>query len=320
LALFHVLSAAAGCAILRDNRTWHAGTPNIASEPRFLPNCEFAASWWCQGSSSSKTRNQWIQAPQVMPRRIHRGLSARGQSLCKYVVTDSPVDVGVHPNFGCDYANSELLEQMRDTPEDVQQQLRSLVTRLESTAAASRAPAQTAEAKNPRLILGEGLYFGLHRQWCDHVHFCFDGTFSCMRACSCGESTGRWRFVDSPETLSKNAIQLQLIWSDGSSELLSSADDGATFSGRSGAGLDGLAMLERCPVSTPLTLRTRAVPRRAVTARSAFALGIMSMGTKLFKHPHPSAPPRLTHGQRPPGLRFAGSHVVSPPWFHRVLW
>jgi len=307
----------AGCAILRDNRTWHGGTPNIASEARFLPNCEFAASWWCQGSSSSEHRNQWVRAPQVMPRQVHRELSARGQSLCKYVVTDSPVDVGVRPNFGCDYAKSELLEQMRSAPEDMQQQLRSLVTRLESTATASQAPPQTAEGRNPRVIFGEGLYFGLHRQWCDHVHFCFDGTFSCMRTCSCGESTGRWKFIDSPESL-KDEIQLQLIWSDGSSERLSSADDGANFMGRSGAGLEGIATLARCPGGTPVSSRIRSVPRRAVTARSALAVGVGIVSR--WKHPYPPAPRQFTHGQRPPGLRFAGPHIVLPVWYRRALW
>jgi len=310
----------AGCAILRDNRTWHGGTPNMAAEPRFLPNCEFAASWWCRGSSSSKTRNQWIQAPQVMPRHIHAALSAYGQNLCRYVVNDDPVGVGVHPNFGCDYANSELLEQMRGAPEEAQEQLRSLMTQLDATAAASQASAQTTEAQRRSLMLKEGLYFARHRQWCDHVHFCSDGTFSCMRACSGGDSRGQWKLMDSPESFGEDQIRLQLIWNDGSSELLSSADNGATFRGRGDAGYEGLSMLERCPGQTPSMLRTRAVPRKSVTARSALGVGIvMSMGTT-WKHPYHSALRRLPPGQRQPGLRFAGLHVVSPMWSHRAMW
>merc|ERR1712217_590061 len=35
--------AEAGTAVIRDIRTWHAGTPNITVEDRPLPNCEFMA-------------------------------------------------------------------------------------------------------------------------------------------------------------------------------------------------------------------------------------------------------------------------------------
>lgn len=33
----------AGTAVIRDIRTWHAGTPNITTKDRALPNCEFLA-------------------------------------------------------------------------------------------------------------------------------------------------------------------------------------------------------------------------------------------------------------------------------------
>jgi len=33
----------AGSAIIRDNRCWHGGTPNLSEEPRALPNVEFFA-------------------------------------------------------------------------------------------------------------------------------------------------------------------------------------------------------------------------------------------------------------------------------------
>ena len=36
-----ILTGRAGTAIIRDPRGWHGGTPNLSSETRYMPNCEY---------------------------------------------------------------------------------------------------------------------------------------------------------------------------------------------------------------------------------------------------------------------------------------
>lgn len=90
----------AGSAIVRDNRTWHGGTPNLSSEVRFLPNCEFAARWWCRGSTSVHWRNPWLLAPKCMPRSVYEGLSSYGRYICREVVADGDLEYGARSDLG----------------------------------------------------------------------------------------------------------------------------------------------------------------------------------------------------------------------------
>lgn len=89
----------AGTAILRDNRVWHGGTPNLSDATRFLPNVEFAAPWWCVGATEEFWRNPWKLAPRGMPRQLWSRLSAYAQHLCRMVVTDKDLDYGVRDGF-----------------------------------------------------------------------------------------------------------------------------------------------------------------------------------------------------------------------------
>lgn len=98
--LFTFCPLPSGCAIVRDNRTWHGGTPNLSGEPRFLPNCEFAAPWWCRGATSSLWRNPWILAPQCMPERVYEGLSEHGRRVCRRVLTRERLDFGTRADYG----------------------------------------------------------------------------------------------------------------------------------------------------------------------------------------------------------------------------
>ncbi|CAE6918647.1 Peptidyl-prolyl cis-trans isomerase D [Symbiodinium microadriaticum] len=88
--LFTFCPIAAGTAILRDNRAWHGGTPNLSQTSRFLPNVEFAAAWWCVGSTDELWRNPWKLAPRCMPRGIYERLSPFAKHVCRLVVTDDP--------------------------------------------------------------------------------------------------------------------------------------------------------------------------------------------------------------------------------------
>jgi len=67
----------AGCAILRDIRCWHGGTPCVGDTPRAMPSCNFASPWFSPG-----------QASHVMPREVHAQLSERGRQLTRHIVAD----------------------------------------------------------------------------------------------------------------------------------------------------------------------------------------------------------------------------------------
>jgi hypothetical protein len=67
----------AGSAIIRDNRAWHGGTPNLSSEVRSMPNIEYYAPWF---------RSEGIH--RCMPHELWAGLSEHGKRICRYVVCD----------------------------------------------------------------------------------------------------------------------------------------------------------------------------------------------------------------------------------------
>jgi hypothetical protein len=69
-----VCPAPAGCAIFRDNRAWHSGTPNLSREVRSLPNMEYFAPWFrSEGVIRSMPYERW------------RALSPHGQRISRYV-------------------------------------------------------------------------------------------------------------------------------------------------------------------------------------------------------------------------------------------
>jgi len=67
----------AGSAIIRDNRAWHGGTPNLSSDVRSMPNIEYYAPWF---------RSEGIN--RCMPYELWAGLSEHGKRVCRYVVCD----------------------------------------------------------------------------------------------------------------------------------------------------------------------------------------------------------------------------------------
>lgn len=72
-----VCPAPAGTAIIRDNRAWHGGTPNLSNDVRALPNIEYFAPWF---------RSEGVN--RCMPHELWAGLSEHGQRICRYVVCD----------------------------------------------------------------------------------------------------------------------------------------------------------------------------------------------------------------------------------------
>lgn len=49
MRLSTLVGARAGACVIRDNRAWHGGTPNVSREVRAMPNVEYRPSWTKEG-------------------------------------------------------------------------------------------------------------------------------------------------------------------------------------------------------------------------------------------------------------------------------
>lgn len=64
-----------GSAVIRDNRGWHGGTPNLSEDMRAMPNIEYYAPWFrSEGIHRCMPHEQWLT------------LSAHGRRISRYVV------------------------------------------------------------------------------------------------------------------------------------------------------------------------------------------------------------------------------------------
>eukprot|EP01006_Ploeotia_vitrea_P053235 TRINITY_DN67768_c11_g1_i1.p1 TRINITY_DN67768_c11_g1~~TRINITY_DN67768_c11_g1_i1.p1 ORF type:complete len:326 (+),score=33.53 TRINITY_DN67768_c11_g1_i1:93-1070(+) len=63
----------AGCAIIRDARCWHGGTPNLTSEPRYLPNSEFISGEFRRFAPQGRClpKHLWEQLPTELQQRTN---------------------------------------------------------------------------------------------------------------------------------------------------------------------------------------------------------------------------------------------------------
>jgi hypothetical protein len=73
-----VCPAPVGSAIIRDNRAWHGGTPNLSMEVRAMPNIEYFAPWF---------RSEGVN--RCMPHDVWLGLSDHGKRISRHVVCDA---------------------------------------------------------------------------------------------------------------------------------------------------------------------------------------------------------------------------------------
>jgi Phytanoyl-CoA dioxygenase (PhyH) len=64
----------AGCAIFRDNRCWHGGTPNLSHETRAIPNIEYFAPWFHSNAMMKS-----------MPYERWKDLSPHAQRISRYI-------------------------------------------------------------------------------------------------------------------------------------------------------------------------------------------------------------------------------------------
>lgn len=82
-----VCPAPAGTAIIRDNRAWHSGTPNLSDHVRALPNIEYFAPWF---------RSEAIH--RCMPHDVWLTLSEFAKRACRYIVA-APGEVVLGAGF-----------------------------------------------------------------------------------------------------------------------------------------------------------------------------------------------------------------------------
>lgn len=67
----------AGTAVIRDNRAWHSGTPNLSNHVRSMPNIEYFAPWFrSEGINRCLPHDRWLE------------LSEHAQRITRYVVCD----------------------------------------------------------------------------------------------------------------------------------------------------------------------------------------------------------------------------------------
>ena len=75
MKLSTVCPVPAGSAIIRDNRTWHGGTPNLSRDVRAMPNMEYFAPWFrSEGVIRSMPYERW------------QALSAHGRRIARHVM------------------------------------------------------------------------------------------------------------------------------------------------------------------------------------------------------------------------------------------
>lgn len=75
MKLSTVCPAPAGCAVFRDIRAWHGGTPNLSKDVRAMPNVEYYAPWFrSEGVMRSMPYERWQE------------LSPHGQRISRYAV------------------------------------------------------------------------------------------------------------------------------------------------------------------------------------------------------------------------------------------
>lgn len=77
----------AGSAVIRDNRGWHGGTPNLSEDMRAMPNIEYYAPWFrSEGIHRCMPHEQWMT------------LSAHGRRISRYVAA-APGEVVLGAGF-----------------------------------------------------------------------------------------------------------------------------------------------------------------------------------------------------------------------------
>ncbi|MFT6293162.1 MAG: hypothetical protein ACJAR2_003784 [Ilumatobacter sp.] len=98
-----------GCAVVRDNRGWHGGTPNLSDVARAMPNIEYFAPWFrSEGVNRCMPHQQWLT------------LSEHGRRISRYVAAAPGETVlGAGFNHPRAHARDAFIEQQQTDLGDV---------------------------------------------------------------------------------------------------------------------------------------------------------------------------------------------------------
>jgi len=80
--------APAGTAVIRDVRAWHAGTPNLTTQDRPLPNCEFVAPFVAQDKDLMDRHRVSKPDGKQIPHEVWEALPERARHLTRLVKGD----------------------------------------------------------------------------------------------------------------------------------------------------------------------------------------------------------------------------------------
>lgn len=80
-----ICPAPAGTAVIRDVRTWHAGTPNITTRDRPLPNCEFLAPFAIESDAVRKGHKMFRAENAQISHDDWEALPERAQHLARFI-------------------------------------------------------------------------------------------------------------------------------------------------------------------------------------------------------------------------------------------
>jgi len=83
-----LVGGTAGSCVIRDNRAWHGGTPNISKEIRAMPNVEYQPLWFHQKKFFP-----------TMPEQVYSTLSPTAQQLCRKIII-KPQNKEILPKVG----------------------------------------------------------------------------------------------------------------------------------------------------------------------------------------------------------------------------
>eukprot|EP01050_Picozoa_sp_SAG11_P025483 SAG11_NODE_5766_length_1467_cov_1.391813_2_plen_167_part_00 len=89
----------AGCALLRDVRAWHGGTPNLSAEVRAIPMAAFVAPWINPDVFGSSATGNGVA---LLPRSVYEGLSEDGKRIGRRLPVAAGDDVS-HVNWTPDW-------------------------------------------------------------------------------------------------------------------------------------------------------------------------------------------------------------------------
>ena len=91
--------APAGCALIRDVRTWHGGTPNLSKDVRAIPSAGFLPPWYTPPRpghwGAGQPKSDWDG--KVLPHEVWQGMSEHAKMITAGIKAEPGADVTKAP-------------------------------------------------------------------------------------------------------------------------------------------------------------------------------------------------------------------------------